>query len=86
MLAVSPPVVCLVVYKPPRSAVVLASGIAPEAGIVGLASAERISVYSASGAIPLASTTAERGGLYSHSQWTANAPSDTGGGTVISTV
>lgn len=31
MLAVSPPVVCLVVYKPPRSAVVLASGIAPEA-------------------------------------------------------
>ncbi|KAJ5483529.1 hypothetical protein N7530_002775 [Penicillium desertorum] len=47
-----------------------ASGVLSRPSIVGLASAERISVYSASGAIPLASTTAERGGLYTTKQTT----------------
>ena len=46
------------------------SGVLSRPSIVGLASAERISVYSASGAIPLASTTAERGGLYTTKQTT----------------
>lgn len=41
-----------------------ASGVLSRPSIVGLASAERISVYSATGATPLASTTAERGSLY----------------------
>lgn len=45
-----------------------ASGVLSRPSIVGLASAERISVYSASGAIPLATTTAERGGLYTTKQ------------------
>ncbi|CAI7564047.1 unnamed protein product [Penicillium glandicola] len=44
-----------------------ASGVLSRPSIVGLASAERISVYSASAA-PLASTTAERGGLYTTKQ------------------
>jgi hypothetical protein len=47
-----------------------ASGVLSRPSIVGLASAERVSVYSASGAIPLASTTAERGGLYTTKQTT----------------
>jgi hypothetical protein len=41
-----------------------ASGVLSRPSIVGLASAERISVYSATGATPLAATTAERGSLY----------------------
>ncbi|CAG8033188.1 unnamed protein product [Penicillium nalgiovense] len=45
-----------------------ASGVLSRPSIVGLASAERISVYSGSGAIPLASTTAERSGLYTTKQ------------------
>ncbi|KAJ5426743.1 hypothetical protein N7465_001813 [Penicillium sp. CMV-2018d] len=53
-----------------------ASGVLSRPSIVGLASAERISVYSASGAIPLANTTAERGGLYTTKQ--------TGGGDTAS--
>lgn len=45
-----------------------ASGVLSRPSIVGLASAERISVYSGSGAIPLASTPAERSGLYTTKQ------------------
>lgn len=45
-----------------------APGVLSRPSIVGLASAERISVYSASGATPLASTTAERGSLYAAKQ------------------
>ncbi|KAJ5150672.1 uncharacterized protein N7500_010861 [Penicillium coprophilum] len=45
-----------------------APGVLSRPSIVGLASAERISVYSASGAIPLASTAAERGSFYTTKQ------------------
>ncbi|CAG7927277.1 unnamed protein product [Penicillium olsonii] len=41
-----------------------ASGVLNRPSIVGLASAERISVYSSTGATPLATTNAERGSLY----------------------
>ncbi|KAJ5963469.1 uncharacterized protein N7479_003345 [Penicillium vulpinum] len=51
-----------------------APGVLSRPSIVGLASAERISVYSASGANPLASTNAERTGLYTTKQ-TANGDS-----------
>ncbi|EKV19547.1 ca2+-modulated nonselective cation channel polycystin protein [Penicillium digitatum] len=47
-----------------NTSVFSASGVLSRPSIVGLASAERISVYSASGVIPLASTAAERGSLY----------------------
>ncbi|KAJ5787298.1 hypothetical protein N7457_002288, partial [Penicillium paradoxum] len=48
-----------------------APGIMSRPSIVGLASAERISVYSTAGATPLASTTAERGSLYATKQATS---------------
>jgi hypothetical protein len=47
-----------------------ASGVLSRPSIVGLASAERISVYSASGATPLA-TSAERTGFYTTKQTTS---------------
>lgn len=49
-----------------------ASGVLSRPSIVGLASAERISVYSASGTNPLAATTAERGNLYPAKQAAGN--------------
>ncbi|KAJ5813978.1 uncharacterized protein N7503_000728 [Penicillium pulvis] len=59
------------VVEPSNASVLNAQGVLSRPSIVGLANAERISVYSSSGVIPIANTAGERGSLYTKPTATA---------------
>lgn len=59
------------VIEPSNASTFNAQGVLSRPSIVGLANAERISVYSSSGVIPIANTAGERGSLYTKPTATA---------------
>lgn len=59
------------VAEPSNTSAFNAQGVLTRPGVVGLASAERISVYSSSGTTPMAGGTGERGSYYTAKQNTA---------------